>query len=129
MLYNKSVALPPKGSLREALFLTVELKRQEAEVLKTRVFAQGIVDLSEKGAEATASVFQKYVAAALPFMKQQQDQTDKKMKEAMEREVKKGVIVFNPPQANPLMQRAKAISIDSETREKLANRGKRVVEL
>jgi hypothetical protein len=129
MLYNKSSALPPKGSLREALFLTVELKRQEAEVLKTRVFAQGIVDLSEKGAEATAAVFQKYVAAALPFMKQQQSQTDQKMKEAMAKEVKKGIIVFNPPQANPLMQRAKAIKIDSETRDKLAHRGKRIVEL
>jgi hypothetical protein len=129
VLYEKTSVLPPKGSLREALFLTVWLKRQEAEVLRTRVLAQGIVDLSEKGAEATADVFKKYAASALPFLAKSQGDTDKKMKEAMEKEVKKGVIVFNAPQSNPLQQRAKAIRMDAETREKLATRGKRIVEV
>lgn len=128
MLYDKTSTLPPTGSLREALFLTVWLRRQEAEVFKTRVFAQGFVDMSEDGAKSTTEVFKKYVAAALPFMEKSQTDSDRKMKEAMEREVKKGVIVFNAPQANPLVQRAKVMSLPDEFRQRLAER-KRVVEL
>lgn len=88
-----------------------------------------MVDLSEDGAKGTAEVFKKYVSVALPFMEKKQNETDQKMKEVMEREVKKGMIVFNAPQANPLVQRAKEISMDSETRERLAHRTKRIVEL
>jgi hypothetical protein len=97
-------------------------------VYKTRVLAQGIVDLSEDGAEATSKVFKSYIAAALPFIQKDQESTDAKLKEAMEREVKKGVILFSPPTANPLVQRAKEMSLPDQFREKLANR-KRIVEL
>lgn len=60
-------------------------------------------------------------------MEKKQAESDEKLKEAMQREVKKGMIVFNAPQANPLVQRAKAINMDAETRAKLAH--KRIVEL
>lgn len=126
---EKSSSLPPRGSLKEGLFLTVWLKRQEAEVFKTRILAQGIVDLSEEGAKATTDVFKKYVASALPFMEKEQSQTDKKLKEVMEKEVKKGMIVFNAPQSNPLVQRVKAMSLPDDFRQKLANRKKRAVEI
>lgn len=95
---------------------------------KTRILAQGIVDLSEQGAEATSKVFRQYVSSALPFVHRDQEATDAKMKEVMEREVKKGIITFSPPTANPLVQRAKEMQLPDEFRTKLANR-KRVVEL
>ena len=129
MLYEKASVLPPKGSLKEALFLTVWLKRQEAEVLKTRVMAQGIVDLAKHGAEATAKLFKIYVGAALPFLAKSSEASDQKMKSVMEREVKKGVIVFDAPSSNPLQQRAKVFQMDAETRTKLASRGKRIAEV
>ena len=129
-MYDKTSTLPPKGSLREALFLTVWLRRQEAEVFKTRILAQGFVDLSEDGAKGTSEVFKRYVTAALPFLEKTQSDTDKKLKEAMEREVKKGVLVFNAPTSNPLVQKAKLMSLPDEFRQKLLNRkGKRVVEI
>lgn len=100
--------------------MTVWLRRQEAEVYKARIFAQGIVDLSEDGAKATSDVFKKFITASLPFMEKEQMESDKKMKAAMEREVKKGVIVFNAPQSNPLVQRARAMSLPDEFRQRLA---------
>lgn len=127
MLFEKSSALPSKGSLKEALFLTVWLRRQEAEVFRTRILAQGIVELSEKGAEKTVEVFKRYISAALPFMEKEQEETDKKLKEVMAREVQKGVIMFNAPLSNPLVARAKAMSLPDEFRQKLAAH-KRIVE-
>jgi hypothetical protein len=97
-------------------------------VFRTRILAQGIIDLSEEGAEATSKVFKNYVSSVLPFVKKEQETSDAKMKEVMEREVKKGIITFNPPPTNPLIQRAKAMSLPDEFRTKLANR-KRIVEL
>jgi hypothetical protein len=129
-LYDKTATLPPKGSLREALFLTVWLRRQEAEVFKTRIFAQGFVDIDEDGAKGTAEVFKRYVASALPFLEKSQTATDKQMKEAMQREVKKGVIKFSAPTSNPLVQRAKSMRLPDEFRQKMLNRtGKRIVEV
>ena len=92
---------------------------------KTRVLAQGIVDLSEKGADNTAKVFLKYAAAAMPYTSKQQEVTDAKMKEAMAKEVSKGVIYFNAPAPNPLHQRAKEMTLPDEFRQKLAARRKR----
>lgn len=129
-MYEKASTLPPKGSLKEALFLTVWLKRQEAEVFKTRVLAQGFVDTSEDGAKGTSDVFKRYVVAALPFLEKSQTASDTKMKETMEREVKKGVLVFNTPTSNPLIQRAKTMTLPDEFRQKMLNRkGKRIVEV
>jgi hypothetical protein len=104
------------------LYLTVWLRRQEAEVLRTRLLAQGFVDLSEEGAGNTAKVFMKYAAAMMPYSDKQQEATDAKMKEAMAKEVSKGVIYFNAPTPNPLHQRAKEMSLPDEFRRKLANR-------
>ena len=104
--------------------MTVWLRRQEAEVLRARLMAQGIVDLAEDGAENTAKVFQRYAATAMPYTEKQQAETDQKMKEAMEREVKKGVIYFRAPTAAPLTQRAKEMSLPDEFRQKLAARRK-----
>jgi hypothetical protein len=106
--------------------LTVWLRRLEADVLKTRVLAQGIVDLSKDGADNMAKTFLKYAAAAMPYTEKQQSDTDKKMKEAMEKEVKKGVIYFRAPQANPLAQRAREMTLPDEFRQKLAARRKRL---
>lgn len=107
------------------MFLTVWLRRQEAEVFKTRILAQGVVDLSEKGAENTAKVFMKYAEAAMPYTQKQQAATDAKMKEAMAKEVGKGVIYFNAPAPNVLHQRAKEMTLPDEFRQKLAARRKR----
>lgn len=111
------------------------LKRKEAEIFQTRILAQGVVDLSEKGADKTAEVFKQYTQALLPFISKEQGKKDQELKAVMEREVKKGMITFNAPQANPLAQRARAISMPDEVRRKLLEakerreKGKRIVEI
>lgn len=129
MLYEKSTPLPSPGSLKEALFLTVWLRRKEETVAQARLLAQGFVDLAllqEKAGQDTAKpimdAFKSVVASAFPYMKKEQDSQDRKLKEAMEREVKKGVIYFNAPQSNPLVQRAKAMSLPDDFRRRLAAR-------
>jgi hypothetical protein len=63
-------------------------------------------------------------------MKKDQSSQDQKIKEAMDREMKRGMIVFNAPQANPLLQRAKNMSLPDDFRRKMAERqGKRIVEV
>jgi len=83
------------------------------------------MDISENKAENTAKVFKMYAAAALPFAEKNQSATDARMKEVMEKEVKKGIIVFNPPEINPLVTRAKAMRLPDEYRQRLAARRKK----
>ena len=124
------------GSLKEALFLTVWLRRKEEQVFATRLLAQGFIDLiqmqpkvDQDSAKATADVFKQYIASAFPYLKKEQVSQDKKLKEAMEREVQRGMIVFNAPTANPLVARAKTMALPDEFRKRLAERrGKRIVE-
>ena len=126
LLVEKSSYLPPVGSLKEALFLTVWLKRSEAEALKTRIMAQGLIDASEKGSKATADLYVDYINAAMPFLSKTKVSKDEELKRVMQREVGKGAIVFNTPTTpNPLVQRAKQMSLPDDFRQKLANRKKR----
>lgn len=120
------------GSLKEALFLTIWLRRKEEQIFTARLLAQGVVDLckEKEDAKPTSEVFKQLVSSAFPFMKKEQEAQDQKLKEVMERETKRGVIVFNAPQANPLRERAKAMALPDEFRKKLAERrGKRVVDV
>ncbi len=87
--------------------------------------AQMAVDLAEKGAETTAAAFKALTHSMMPYMQKAQTETDEKLKQAMEREVKKGVIVFNAPTANPLRERAKEMSLPDEFRQKLSARKRR----
>jgi hypothetical protein len=123
---DKASFLPPVGSLKEALFLTVWLKRSEAEALRTKILAQGIVDIAERGSKATDDLYRLYLAAAMPFLSKTDSNKDEELKKVMKREVEKGVIAFNAPATpNPLVQRAKQMSLPDDFREKLANRKKR----
>jgi hypothetical protein len=97
----------------------------EADFYKTRLLAQGLVNMSEHGADAVNEVFKRFAQAALPFMEKHQTETDQKMKEAMEKEVRKGLIVFNTPATSPLEQRAKTMRLPDEYRRALNEKRKR----
>lgn len=129
MLYDKTSALPPKGSLREALFLTVWLKRQEQELQRTRILAQGLLEASPAKESTIGAAYKDYLGALLPYAKKAQDEKDKELTDRMKKEVEKGVLVFKTPSANkPLLDRAKQMSLPDEFRQKLRAK-KRVVEL
>jgi hypothetical protein len=123
VLYDKTSVLPPKGSLREALFLTVWLRRQEQELQRVRLLAQGLQEIGERKESGVSGVYQDFLSALLPYTKKVQESKDKKMTEAMKHEVTKGVIVIKPPAfANPLVTRAKEMRMPDELRQKLAHR-------
>jgi hypothetical protein len=131
-LYDKTSVLPPDGSLREALFLTVWLKRQEAEVMKARMFAQAFAELGGgEGHEMKATVqnYKDLLSVMLPYMEQQRGNKDQEMKQFMEREVKKGVVLFQPQldTRSPLVDRAEKMALPDDFRQKLAARKKKNV--
>ena len=96
------------------------LRRKEAEIFQTRVMAQGMADLMKEGKDSIAQVFKSYTNSLLPFLAKEQSKTDEKLREVMKREVDKGMIVFNAPQDHPFVQRARAISMPDEVRQKIA---------
>jgi hypothetical protein len=84
--------------LKEALFLSVWLRRQEAQVFQVRILAQGLADLATKESHV-AEIFKEYTESVFPFTKGQQDSKDAEMKAVMKREVDKGMLTF---QAHPV---------------------------
>lgn len=117
---------PPKaGSLKESLFLTVWLKRQELELAKWRVVAQGMADASKVG-----GTYLELVSAIFPFYGNLKKVEDQKLLERMQKEIAKGVISFTPILTNPFKDKVKRMSMPDETLQKLRSaatkRGKRL---
>jgi hypothetical protein len=113
-LYDKADRAPKAGSLREALFLHVWLKRQEQKVAEMRVLAQGLAN-----AEHVGKAFQDYINTVYPFAKDVTKDSDKKMLEAVEKEVAKGAITFTPIENNILKNAAKKYTMADEDVQKL----------
>jgi len=113
-LYDKADRAPKAGSLKEALFLHVWLKRQEQRVAEVRVLAQGLAN-----AEHVNKSFQEFIEAVYPFAKDVKKDSDKKMLEAVEKEVSRGAISFTPVQNNILRDAAKKYVMSDENVQKL----------
>lgn len=105
------------------MFLTVWLRRQEAEISKVLVFFHGMQNQLVGDNKNSIAAVQDYVQAVLPFAKGQKDESDKKMKEAMEKFVASGPIPFIPQfKSNPLADRAKQMRLPDDFKEKLSKR-------
>lgn len=100
--------------MREALFLHVWLNRQEQRVAEIRVMAQGLAN-----AEHVGKAFQDYIKLVYPFAKETMAVSDKKMMEAVEKEVAKGAIMFTPIENNILKNAAKKYTMSDEAVQKL----------
>jgi hypothetical protein len=106
---------PPKaGSLKDSLFLTVWLKRQEIELAKWRVVAQGAANGAEVG-----GTFKDLIASIFPFMKDATRTSDKKLIEQMQKEVARGPITFTQINTNPFKDKVKKMAMPDETMQKL----------
>lgn len=110
-MYDKAIGLPPDGSLQDALFQTVWLRRQEAELYRVRIMASGFMELiGAQGSQAknTFDSFKGFMEAFLPFSKKLSAEKELKMKEFMKKETEKGMIRFDiiGGKANPFRQKA-----------------------
>lgn len=88
-MYEKTSTPPKAGSYREAVFLNVWLKRQDIELTKTRLMAQGFINPEE-----VKKVFEDYTRAVFPFFKGAEVTKDKELMEKMAKEVSKGPVLF-----------------------------------
>lgn len=103
--------------MREALFLHVWLRRQEIEVNKIKVLAQGFAS----GAEHVSASFKEFINSVFPFQKGSQKVEDKKLLEAMRKEVARGPLTFTPVETNMLKQRAATMAMPDAFRKKLTD--------
>ena len=109
--------------MKEALFLTVWLRRQELEVRRVQILANGFSDQFRGDNKATTDAFKEFVDAAFPFAAKTRSETDKKMVEAMKKETAKGPILFSPVKTpSPLIRAAKTMQMPDEFRQKLQQR-------
>jgi uncharacterized protein YoaH (UPF0181 family) len=114
VLYDKADRPPKAGSLKEALFLSVWLRRQEFELAKWKLMAQGFAN-----GNAVAGPFRELIVALFPFQKGLQQQQDKELVERMQKEIAKGALMITPIIADPFRERAKKLALPDETMKKL----------
>lgn len=122
VLYDVVVSsgrLPPSGSLREALLLTVWLRRQEIELAKVRVFASGFSDHFAKDNKGTVDAYKEFVSSIFPFTAKQRVESDKKLVEAMQQEAQRGVLHFSAATLKPIQKAAKNYSVPEEFKAKM----------
>lgn len=104
------------GSYRELLFLTVWFKRQEAELSKVQILAQGLASTSHSD---LSKQFKAYSEALFPWLATARSQTDEVLVEKMRKEVAKGVISFNEMSMKFISERASTMRLPSEFQERL----------
>jgi hypothetical protein len=128
VLYEKTNRSPKAGSLREAVFLAVWLKRQEAKVYEQRLVAQAFSDLItlEKGsAENIQKAFTLYLNSVLPYREGQQEVDDKQLREAMQKQVAKGAVTFKPVATDMLKQKVRTMRLPDEFQRALREKAKK----
>lgn len=105
------------------MFLTIWLRRQEADLARVRMIAVGL-SANVQDASSINDAFQTVVSLVLPFLKQSKKDTDEKLIAAMNKEVAKGPIFFSPAQTSPLRARAAQMrmQVPEDFRDRMANR-------
>lgn len=106
--------MPPQGSLREALLMTVWLRRQDIEVTRTKALITGMaVSMAGDNKEAVKA-YAEYIEAAFPFAKKNKGADDRKRMEILRQQVSQGPISFSPigstGRKNPLGDAASRMS-------------------
>lgn len=111
MLYDKHVGLPSPGSLREALFVTVWMRRQERDLYAINALVQGLCDIaSTNGSTGTAvhTAYEKFLQASFPFLAKVKTKKDEELRKVMQKEIAKGAISFSVN--SPLIRGVEAIA-------------------
>lgn len=112
--------------MKEAVFLAVWLKRQEAEAYQARIFAQGFYDLTiaSQGKSSVDEAFKMFVEALFPFRDAKKDAKDSEMKEMLKRQAARGPITFKPVMNDFLRERARRVTVPEDFARRLAEKRK-----
>ena len=113
--------------MKEALFLSVWLRRQEAQVFQVRILAQGLSDLAAaalkgESKSTVGEIFKEYTESVFPFTKGQKNAKDDEMKAVMKREVDKGMLTFQAHPVSFLQKKAKTMQLPDDFKQRLAEK-------
>lgn len=127
LLYDFALSsgrLPPPDSIREALFISVWWRRQEIEAAKLRVLAQGLAVISEGNNQKVISeAYQAAIQSLFPHTAA--EPKDKKLVEAMEKEVSKGPLFFAPVSMSSARASIKKMDVSEDFKKRLSEKSKK----
>lgn len=114
--------------MKEALFLAVWLRRQEAEVYRDRLMAQGFSDLvgAMGGKSNVEDAFQKLIAALMPYAAKEEGSKDRDLVATMKKHTEKpGVLTFKPVSTEVFNNRVKKLQVPDEFAQKMREKRER----
>lgn len=114
--------LPTSGSLREALLLTVWLRRQEIELAKSRILMAGFSDRFSDSNKATIDAYKDYIGSIFPFAARHQEEEDQKLIENVRKAAESGVLHFSVATLKPLQKAGKNFTVPDDFKERLRNK-------
>lgn len=117
MMYDIMKELPPRGSVREALMISIRLRRDVQDLYRTFTVTQAIRDKGETG-EPTIEAFNKFRESIMPFTSGTTRQADQEVVKRLEEEVSRG-----PLQVRKVMETPKIKSRLQRIARKTANMG------
>ena len=96
--------------------MAVWLRRQEIDILKTRLVAQGLSDIaSGVGVQSTVGKnFEEIIHTVFPFAKTSKKDTDATMVVALKKEVAKGALTFATSTTDVLKKKVKSMRVPDD---------------
>lgn len=108
MMYDIMKELPSRGSVREALMLSIRLRRDVQDLYRTYVVVQAIRDKGESG-EPTQDAFNKFKETIMPFASDTTVKADQEVVQRLEQEIARGPLqvrkVMDTPKIRSRLQR------------------------
>lgn len=103
------------------MFLHIWLRREEQRVKLALMMAAGLAETSNAGGVQSSipSRFKEYLEAVFPFVSSSRSESEKKMLDAMHKEVAKGPLKIEAVELNPFKQTVKKMQIPDEFRQRL----------
>lgn len=103
MMYDIMRELPPRGSVREALMVSIHLRREVQDLYRTYVIVQAIRDKGETG-EPTQDAFNKFKEAIMPYVSESTMQADRDVVKRLEEEVARGPLMVRKVMETPAIR-------------------------
>lgn len=108
MMYDVMTEMPRRGSLHEALMLSIRLRREVQDLHRTYVIVQAILDKGETG-EPTQEAFNRFRDSIMPHLSDSTVNADKDVVKRLQEEVARGPLsvrrVMETPQIRSRLQR------------------------
>ena len=103
MMYDIMRELPRRGSVREALMISIRLRREVQDLYRTYVLVQAIRDKGETG-EPTQDAFNKFKQSIMPYVSDTTVKADEEVVRRLEEEIARGPLRVTPVSESPAIR-------------------------